>query len=320
MKKKCLKICIVQFGRIGDLILMTPMFQAIKDANSDNKIHILAGRNNYHFAENDPLIDCVHVYEKKPWDTLQFILSLRREEFDIWIDPKDHFSIESYCFAKFAKADLRVGHNPKGRSLFQQNIPSDSEQSNMHAVERNLSALRKAGIPATVHRPVLFTQKASDKQLDTFLKHHEIAEYICINLSANNKARYWPEENWNHLLSRLIEDNRKVLLTCKPEDKGLAQRLEHPDHQIFYYPTKSLYAVFSVIRGARLIITPDTAVVHMAAAFNVPIIGLYANRPNNINKFRPLSEISQIIVDPVSKDTIYHIEVDRVYNAVHEIL
>ena len=314
------KILIVQFGRIGDLILMTPMFQAIKDANPENRVHLLAGRNNYHFALDYPLIDKVHVYEKKPWKTVQFILSLKKERFDFWIDPKDHLSIESYFFAKFAAAGFKVGFHSERRPLFDRTVPIDKEQAGLHAVERNLYALQLAGIAATVHRPVLFTDGENDQCLNAFLSRNKIKRYLCINVSANKKERYWLKEKWIELVGRLGYFDQHILFISKPEDMEMLKRLSQKDGRVFVYPTASVKSVFSVIKKADLLITPDTAVIHIAGAFNTPVIGLYAGHQANLIKFRPLSDHSRVIQDPISVRTIQHIEVDTVFNAVQDIL
>jgi len=51
------RICIVQLGRIGDLLLITPLFSALKAANPHSELHLLAGRNNYKIVEGNPFID-----------------------------------------------------------------------------------------------------------------------------------------------------------------------------------------------------------------------------------------------------------------------
>ena len=50
-------------------------------------------------------------------------------------------------------------------------------------------------------------------------------------------------------------------------------------------------------------VTPDTSVVHIAAAFDTPVLGLYQNYEPNYNKFRPLSTINRMVMhhEPGSK-------------------
>lgn len=314
------KICIVQFGRIGDLILMTPMFKTIHDVNPDNQVHVLAGRNNYHFARNYPFIDQVHVYEKIPWQTIQFILSLKNEMFDIWIDPKDHYSIESFHFAKFANAKFKVGFDSKYTSLFDKQIPVDTKQKELHVIERNLNALALAGIQSDIKRPILFSDPQYDEDFEQFLSSQKIRTFACVNLSANMKARYWPEEKWQTFVHYLTQKVPHIMIICKPEDKDMANRLTALNDPCFYYPTRSVTEVFSVIQKALFLVTPDTAVIHMASAFNIPVVGLYANRPANIVKFHPLSDLYRVVVNRQSHVFIQDISVDAVLKAVDEII
>ncbi len=309
------KICVVQFGRIGDLILMTPMFKAIYEANPQNLVHVLAGRNNFHFAQNYPYIDKVHIYKKIPWQTASFIRSLKDEHFDIWIDPKDHYSIESYYFAKFADAGFRVGFNPRKKRLFDRTIPLEKEQKDLHVLERNLKALALAGICSDIQRPILFSEPVYDKVFDAFLAEHNIHTFACFNLSANAPARYWPEEKWQALLKKSRQRIPHILLIGKPEDRVMASRLAASGNPFFYYATRSVSEVFSVVKRAKLLVSPDTAVIHMASAFNVPVIGLYANRERNIVKFHPLSDHYKVIINKASDTQIREIAVTEVMEA-----
>ena len=70
------------------------------------------------------------------------------------------------------------------------------------------------------------------------------------------------------------------------------------------FQSRSLQDIFSLIKNSYLVITPDTAVVHIAAAFNVPLLGLYSGLDDFFNKFHPLSNIYQIIRAPKVFDGI----------------
>ena len=50
-----------------------------------------------------------------------------------------------------------------------------------------------------------------------------------------------------------------------------------------------------LIRHAQAVLTPDTAIIHIAAALDKPIIGLYRQDPQNYANWHPQSEHAQII-------------------------
>jgi len=320
MKTK--KILFVQLGRIGDLILMTPMFKVLKEANPDNEIHLLAGQHNYLLAIEHPLIDNVHVYDKSFVSSVRLIKKLRKAKFDYWIDAKDHYSTESYYFAKLSNAEIKVGFNRNGNSVFDHSILSDAQQKNKHAVERNLAAINFLGVNLEhkIISPTLFVNSDSESKLNNFLKQHDIQDFYCINISATSASRYWQLEKWANFLNYLSERQIKSVIISAPYDLSLVEAIIASTDNAFHFTTKTIVDVFSVVKHSKMTITPDTSVVHIAAAFNVPVIALYKNHPVNYTKFRPLSTNYRMVIDPQSNASLGNISVDLVIERYNELI
>ncbi|MGA2296363.1 MAG: lipopolysaccharide heptosyltransferase family protein, partial [FCB group bacterium] len=86
-----MKILIVQLGRIGDMILATPMFRAVREKYPDAEIHVLAGKHNFFVINNNPRIDKIYIHKKNPFNIIKNILALKKEKYDYWLDAKDHY-------------------------------------------------------------------------------------------------------------------------------------------------------------------------------------------------------------------------------------
>lgn len=306
------KFLLVQLGRIGDLILMTPMFEILKKANPENQVCILAGRNNYQLAKRHPLIDGIFVYKKNLFRLIKLIQYLNQENFDYWIDPKDHFSKESYYFAKFSNAKTKIGFNHQAMPVFDISTPSNTEQYHLHALDRNLNVLRllNFNLENRLHRPVLFIENEADEKFNNFLAAHKIVDqYLCVNISAKTKNRYWEKENWKKFLGYLSDENWKSIVISAPTDFDLAKEIINGNNAL-YYKTESIVDVFPVVKNAFLVITPDTAIVHIAAAFDKPLLGLYENYEPNYLKFSPLSSMNRMVMDPAPGAKLSQISVE----------
>jgi ADP-heptose:LPS heptosyltransferase len=315
------KILIVQLGRIGDLILMTAMFKALKGANPDNEIHLLAGRNNYHFATEHPYIDKVHVHTKRILSTVALLYRLRKEKYDFWIDPKDHYSRESHWFARWAKARLKIGYNhPDKPPVFDMALPSQEEQYHDHVAIRNMRALRCFHLENADPRPVLFVNPRFERKVENFLAEHEISAYHCVHLSASKDIRYWPQENWIAFLSAIAGKERRIVVISDPKDSDLAAEIAGKVAYAKHYATKSIVEVFSVVKHADLVITPDTSVVHIAAAFDKPLLGLYSNIEWNNKKFHPLGSHYRMVMSPVPGAFVKDIPLRLVFENYHDLL
>ena len=131
---------IVQFGRIGDMILLTPLFNRIKHLFPNANIDMLAGRHNNKIVSNNPHLNNIFIYEKTPLKFISLVNRIRKKRYDFLIDPKDHYSRESHLFAKLIKANNKIGFNPKEK-YFNQTIPSQEENEGKHFIERILQPL-----------------------------------------------------------------------------------------------------------------------------------------------------------------------------------
>ena len=74
--------------------------------------------------------------------------------------------------------------------------------------------------------------------------------------------------------------------------------------------SRSIQDVVSVINRATLVISPDTAIVHIAAAFDKPLFALYNGLDNFYNKFYPLCSEKCIVKANPKEDTIENISTE----------
>ena len=314
------RILLVQIGRLGDFILATPMLRALRQAYPDCCIHVLASRHNAALAQSQPEIARVYVHSKKIFATLQLLLALKRERYDWWIDPKDHFSREGSFFAQWSHARVKVGFNQEGRKkVFEVGLPSQ-EESLMHVAWRNLHALHALGIAADNPRPSLFVARTAQDQLASFLREKEITRYYCINLSAGNAVRYWPQKQWANFLQAIATQAPAFVFTTAPQDVALAEELLRQVPRSCYFPTRGLNDLLAVMQRAELVVSPDTSIIHMAAAFDRPVLGLYSNHAWNYKKFYPLSTHSRIVIPSAPGGVVKDIPYENVLEKFHELL
>lgn len=314
------KICIVQLGRIGDLILSTPLFKTIKDAYPGTELHVLAGRNNFFFLNDYPLVDKVHIHSKRPVKTIRLLWRLRQERFDLWIDPKDHHSTESRIFVRLARPRESIGFNRGNEKLYTHSVKSNKEQYNDHAIDRFLNTVAFLDIKPSLKQPVLFCSKTAEEKIGSFLKERSISRYCHINISASKPVRLWEEDKWRALIKLLEEKEITCMISAIKRDIPQAKRLEAGAEKSRFYPTDSLEDLFSLVNHAAIVVSPDTATVHIASAFNRPTVGLYADCGWNLNSFSPRAEKSAMIINKKSDTLIKDIEVSDVFNAVMGIL
>jgi ADP-heptose:LPS heptosyltransferase len=281
------KVCIIQLGRIGDMLLVTPLFRALKQANPANELHLLAGRNNYMVAVNNPHVDHVHVYTKRPLSTLRLLWMLRTTHFDVWLDPKAHQSGESRFFARLARAPVKIGF--AGTRPFTH--PSCVEkEGGEHFAAKTLRNAGLLGIVDTNLRPVAPSTAAEDEAFSRFRREKDVGTYCAVNVSASRPERYWSADKWIDLLRSLSDPGLSFVFSAPPGDGEQVSAIMRQVPGSHLYLTKSVLDTFPLVKHAHVALTVDTCIVHIAAAYNTPVVALYGNIPDNFRRYAPLSE------------------------------
>jgi heptosyltransferase-3 len=314
-----MKILIVQIGRIGDTILATPMFRAIKQALPGAEISVLVSMRGFPVLKGNPNIKKVIVYRKDPASLLFLFLRLRLVKYDWWIDPKDHSSRESSLLARIARAANKAGYNREGEKIFSFGISSQDENKALHAVMRNLDCLKPLGISCHEElRPDLIPDARLEKKiLGKILPDDK--KTVLLNISAGDAPRYWPVEKWAGVAAFCLARGMQVLLVHKPQDARFAENIRklQPKIQIFHSPT--ILHIIALMPHMRLVVTPDTSIVHIASAFDVPQIALFPDVEWNLKKFRPLSRCS-VVLQAENGEAVSSIPAERVIGEIEKII
>jgi len=86
-----------------------------------------------------------------------------------------------------------------------------------------------------------------------------------------------------------------MVLCHAPAEDERAEEIKAQCSNANIYKSATIEELYPIVRKAKLLITPDTSIVHLASAFNTPIICLYDGNDAMFTKFRPLSEYQKIL-------------------------
>ncbi len=102
-----MEICILQLGTYGDMILATPIISAIKNHFPEAKINFIAGHRNHLIIKHNPYVSKILIWSKLPHLLLRNIFYLRTRKFNVFVNPKDHFSREGSIISQIVRADTK---------------------------------------------------------------------------------------------------------------------------------------------------------------------------------------------------------------------
>ncbi len=129
--------------------------------------------------------------------------------------------------------------------------------------------------------------KDSINSVETYLKNNftESKFLIGINISSGSKSRFWGIDNFQRLIQFLQQYDINILLLTSPDDLKLANEISQNKIPIFYSQKYDEFA--AMISKIDLLFTPDTAIVHLASAFEIPVFGIYVKYKTNDMIWKP---------------------------------
>lgn len=311
------KVLFVRLGKIGDIIISSFVFEVLKKIFPGIEISLFTLESNREVLKYNTDIDYL-ILSKKNLSLYSKIFHLRKNYYDLVIDLNDDPSTTSKIIRKVIKANRIVGFNfsdIQSEGLFQQ-PPKDKT----HIIDRISFLLNELGIKLSekeIH-PKLYlgtTENAEiEKQLNDFKKKNKI---VAINLSAGAEIRYWNIDNWIELINRIHFEIPEIIFLplSTLEDEHLRLKiLAKVDKELLIIQNfKSFHHFASYIYNSDILISPDTAAVHIASAFNKPVAAIYPDYEWNFVSWKPLSE--KYVAIKSKSNLINSVSVDEVYNS-----
>lgn len=316
-----MNILVIQLGTLGDMILTTPMFRAVADKYPEAKIDVLAGRRNHNIIRNNPYINKIIVHQKSPMKILPYIFKLRNKRYDWLIDHKDHISKEGRLLAKIIKSKKKIGFNGCEK-IYDYSIPSDIENKDKHFVIRLFNALEPLGIkkPDGYIKPEIFPPEDSRRFAENYIKENNLKRIVIINISAGSEERIIKSEKWLEIIEQSNLNGFNILINNTSEQKSICDEIIARRPDIYAFPARNIMDVSAMVKRSELVVTPDTSLVHIAAAYDTNLVGIFADieKPFNRKKFLPLSQKHRIIF--AENNIINSINPEDVSRAINSFL
>ena len=265
-----LKVLVIRFSSIGDIVLTTPVVRCLKTQRPDIELHYVTKASYRFLIADNPYIDKIHVLEESLWG---LIGKLRQEKFDVVIDLhnnlrtlqlKTALGVESYSFnklnwEKWLFVNLKVKAMP-----------------NVHIVDRYLDATRKLGVVN------------DDRGLDYFIPYKDIIEpdwlpithqngYVAYAIGGQHETKKLPLERMIELCQKI---NYPIVLLGGKEDAENGEAIERAlgKERVYNACGKCNFnQSASLVQQSKLVFSHDTGLMHVAAAFKKKVYSIWGN-------------------------------------------
>ena len=288
------KILIIRFSSIGDIVLTTPVVRCLKQQVKDVQIHYLTKETFAGILRNNPYVHKVHAIKE---DISEVIEELRKEKFDCVIDlhknlrtsqVKMKLHIPSRSFKKL-NVQKWLAVNFKLKSL-----PS------VHIVDRYLETLRSFGVVNDLNGLDYFIPDQEEITIQTLPVEFRNG-YTAFAIGAQHATKRLPLEKIVAICKKI---NGPIILLGGREDHQTGEEISKAlgPTCLNACGTYSLNGSASLIRQAQQVITHDTGLMHIAAAFKkkiysvwgstVPEFGMYPYLPGSDSRIIQVNGLS----------------------------
>ncbi len=264
-----MKFLIIRFSSIGDIVLTTPVVRCLKKQLANAEIHFLIKSSFRPIVNSNPYIDRIHYLENSLADTIK---ELKKEDFDYIIDlqhnvrsmkvknalGKKSFSFNKLNIEKWLYTNLKWNKLPA-----------------IHIVDRYMQTVESFGVKNDGEGLDYFI--ADDERVkETDIPASHQAGFVGIVIGAALNTKKYPLHKLKELCEAL---DHPVILLGGLEDAEEGERIAALDNIKIYNACGkySLNESADLVRRAKLIVTNDTGLMHIAAAFKKPVVSLWGN-------------------------------------------
>jgi lipopolysaccharide heptosyltransferase II len=292
------RILLVRLRLIGDVVFTTPLIGALRRAYPKARLTYLVEPAAAPVVRHNPHLDEVIVAPRRRGagrllDDVRLARRLRRARFDLALDL--HGGPRSAWLTWASGARERIGYDIAGRRwMYTRVVARPRELRPRHSVRNQWDLLEgivgwSGGEPDPARDRIdIALEAAADARMAGKLRGAGVGaddELIVIHVSAGNPFRRWPEPFFVDLAASLAagHSRRRVVFSSGPSDRGAAsriaaaarERLGADAHRIIDLGEFDLHELRSLIGRSRLFVGGDTGPLHIAAATDTPVVGLY---------------------------------------------
>jgi ADP-heptose:LPS heptosyltransferase len=322
---------------IGDLVLATALYRAVKRRNPNCRIGLITSERNGSIVAADPDVDDRYLFVgRSDFGHFSELARARAVHYQVLLNVHFRHMSDFAMFAQYIAPDgIKATGLHKAQSFYKLffNYISNRNRRTTHIAHHALEILNEVidfqppltmkELRPTLHVPDTYVSDVRRK-IDERLRGTGAKWFIVLNTQARDRSLEWGLENAIAFAKVFTENHPDgaIMLTGMPETHGGIQAavedagLTRVDR---FHTSKDLLELAALIGESRLVISPDTASVHIGVAANKPIISFLPDKSSDHIEWLPIQVPSRIFVAREGAD-VSSIKVDDVLCATEELL
>ncbi|MBU2614859.1 MAG: lipopolysaccharide heptosyltransferase II [Elusimicrobiota bacterium] len=298
------KILIIKPSGIGDIVHSLPVIYGLKKLYPDVKIDWLVFSKFAKILHNIPQVDELIQWDRQGGlkEYREVIKLVRSEKYDLLIDLQGLMRTAIVSYFSGAKKRIAVSLLREFAWLLEK--PVERFDARQNAVDRNYGVVKCLAEGKELPKPseylpwMRFTEKEKSTAEELLGPGKTFVLFVT---TSRGLHKVWPYRNFTNLIKLALSeyDFIPVFLGMKGEEDYVHKISGSLNTEYIDLTGKTdLRTACAVISRCKLVVGNDTALIHIAAALGVPVIGLYgATDPAQVG---PYGEKNTVIINKLS--------------------
>ncbi len=303
-----MKLLLIRFSSIGDIVLTTPVLRSIRRQYPDAEIHFLVKQSFRPVIAANPYIDIIHTLDK---DLNENIAELKQIGFDYIIDL--HRNLRTLRVKKALKVPSLTFDKLNFRKWLYVNFKW-KVMPDKSIVDRYFEGLKELNIKNDGQGLDYFIPENLQTSQDDIPMGHWAGFVGCV-IGGSYFTKQFPVAKWKEFVQLCPYP---IILLGGPEDRDAGNEIAAVDTAKVYNACSKFNITESadLVKRARVVVSNDTGLMHIAAAFKKPIVSLWGNTTpemgmfpyygfnnlnQNVSQLSVMMEVKQLSCRPCSK-------------------
>ena len=273
-------ICLLRLSSIGDVTHMVPVVRTIQKYWPETELTWVIGNNEAKLVDDIPDIEFIKFDKTKGLGSYRSITrQTRHRKFDVLLCAQ--VSLRANILSTLIHADLKLGYDRARakdlHSLFVTRHIKPTPQQ--HVLDSFFSFIEHIGLP---DRDLRWDYNIPDSAYQFAHEHLEDDHFkVIISPCSSHPLRNWQAERYAAVAEHAIRSLDAQVILCGGKSEAelkMGQEIEaHMQLKALNLIGKDTLKKFlALLKGADVIISPDSGPAHMATGLGTPVIGLYA--------------------------------------------
>jgi heptosyltransferase II len=284
MQEKFDKILIIRLSSLGDIVLTTPVFNALKKNFPQSQIYFLTKTQYRDLLVNDPRLSGLIEFDpqerhKGLGGFKRMLDELKLYQFDLLIDL--HANLRSFFIRHLSNSKIKIKYKKRWFSRWFMVHLKFLKTKPRQTVDSYLDVLKSINIESQDGTPALFLSQNDIEFKEKFLMDSRIKkDDIVIGIHPGTR---WETKRWDEQKFGLVGQILVQKLSCKiilfgdsVEDKVLKDITANlPVSNVINAMGLPLGKLASLIKRCDCLITNDSGPMHIAEALQVPVVAIF---------------------------------------------